>query len=55
MCAVAYGSSFTPSVDIAGMLQVSNDIIDRAYIKTWAEKLDLLEIWNQLDQRVPRE
>ena len=41
--------------DIAGMLQVSNDIIDRAYIKTWAEKLDLLEIWNQLDQRVPRE
>jgi hypothetical protein len=39
--------------DIAGMLSVSNQIIDRQYIKAWAEKLDLLEIWRELELRVP--
>ena len=41
--------------DIAGMLKVSNQVIDRGYIKAWAEKLNLMEIWTELNQRVPPE
>lgn len=38
--------------DIAGMLKVSGDIIDRPYITTWAKELDVLDIWQAILQRV---
>lgn len=38
--------------DIAGMLKVSGDIIDREYIGKWARELDVLDIWQAILQRV---
>lgn len=38
--------------DIAGMLKVSGDIIDRDYITNWAKDLDVLDIWHAILQRV---
>ena len=38
--------------DIAGMLKVSRDIIDRAYVAGWAKELDVLDIWQAILQRV---
>lgn len=32
--------------DIAGVLRVQGDKIDRAYITDWAKQLDLLEVWD---------
>jgi hypothetical protein len=32
--------------DIAGVLRVQRDAIDRDYIARWAKQLDLLEVWN---------
>ena len=38
--------------DIAGMLSVSGDLIDREDISTWASQLDVFEIWQKIIQRV---
>jgi hypothetical protein len=38
--------------DIAGMLKVSGNVIDRAYIEDWATKLDLTEIWHSIRDKV---
>jgi hypothetical protein len=40
--------------DIAGMLKISDQLIDREYITTWAQKLELLDIWNEIQRRVPK-
>lgn len=38
--------------DIAGMLKVSGDIIDRDYVTKWAQELDVLDIWQAILRRV---
>jgi hypothetical protein len=37
--------------DIAGILRVSGERVDRAYISPWAQKLDLLEIWKTIESQ----
>jgi hypothetical protein len=39
--------------DIAGILKVSADQVDRNYIADWAERLGLSEVWLALARRVP--
>lgn len=34
--------------DIASMLKISNSMIDQLYVKSWAEKLGLAEIWQSI-------
>ncbi|MBN1273956.1 MAG: hypothetical protein JXB26_16960 [Candidatus Aminicenantes bacterium] len=34
--------------DIAGMLKISPELIDRAYISFWAKKLNFSKIWEEL-------
>lgn len=34
--------------DIAGVLKISGDEIDRAYIETWASRLGVREIWDHI-------
>jgi hypothetical protein len=34
--------------DIAGMLKISSELIDRAYITSWAKRFDVSEIWEEL-------
>jgi hypothetical protein len=38
--------------DIAGMLKISGDRIDRAYIESWCKQLGLTEIWQAILARV---
>ncbi len=38
--------------DITGMLKVSGDEIDQAYIAEWAERLGLRDIWEMIQQRL---
>lgn len=38
--------------DIAGVLKVSGDALDRAYIRDWASRLGLDEVWEAVLQRV---
>ena len=40
--------------DITSMLKISGDKIDMAYIEYWAKKLDLLDIWNAILQRLKK-
>jgi len=37
--------------DIAGILKISADAIDFAYIETWARKVGLEEIWAAVSKR----
>jgi len=37
--------------DIAGVLKISGEQIDRAYIAEWASRLDLLQIWQAVVKR----
>lgn len=41
--------------DIAGMMKVSGDRIDRAYVAHWAEKLLLTDIWHAILRRLGEE
>jgi len=41
--------------DIASMLKISSQEIDRAYISVWAEKLDLKMIWKSIQKKIPQE
>ncbi|MDN3514225.1 MAG: hypothetical protein NG747_07480 [Candidatus Brocadia sp.] len=38
--------------DIASMVKISGDIIDKAYIEFWTNKFNLLEIWNSILHKV---
>jgi hypothetical protein len=38
--------------DIASMLRLSGDQIDRAYVAQWAEQLGLSEIWQTILSRL---
>lgn len=38
--------------DITSMLKISGQDIDRTYISAWAEKLDLLKIWESIQKKV---
>lgn len=38
--------------DIAGVLRISGEAIDRSYIKEWAERLELEEIWQIILERL---
>lgn len=38
--------------DIAGILKVSADLVDRTYIADWAARLELSEIWDNVLQSV---
>jgi len=38
--------------DITGMLKVSGDEIDRAYIVEWADRLGLRDIWDMIQRRL---
>ena len=38
--------------DIAGILKISADLIDRTYIADWAARLELSEIWDDVLRRV---
>lgn len=40
--------------DIASMLKISGQEIDRDYISTWAEKLDLILIWKLIQKKIPQ-
>lgn len=37
--------------DIAGVLKISGDHLDRAYIADWARRMDTLEIWEEALRR----
>jgi len=41
--------------DITGILKVSGEEIDRAYIDHWAERLGLKEIWDAIRRRLQEE
>ena len=38
--------------DIAGILKISGESVDRNYISEWAQRLGLMEIWNAVRNRV---
>src|SRR5436305_38852 len=38
--------------DIAGILKVSGDEVDRAYVEKWAAQLDVMEIWEAILKRL---
>lgn len=38
--------------DIAGILKISGDEVDLGYISDWANRLDLMEIWEALQKRI---
>jgi len=38
--------------DITGVLRVSGDRIDHAYVSDWTERLGLEEIWNAILARI---
>jgi len=38
--------------DITGILKVAGEEIDRVYIDSWAQRLDLVEIWNAVQRRL---
>jgi hypothetical protein len=37
--------------DIASMLKISSELIDRAYISSWAKRLTVDEIWEELQKK----
>lgn len=38
--------------DIAGMLKISGEIIDRGYVEKWARQMDVLDIWQAILARL---
>ena len=38
--------------DIAGILKISNEAVDRGYISAWAKRLGLIDIWEAVQERV---
>ncbi|MBI5833106.1 MAG: hypothetical protein HZB16_12480 [Armatimonadetes bacterium] len=39
--------------DIAGILRVSGDLVDRDYIERWADQLGVADIWHDLFAQLP--
>jgi hypothetical protein len=37
--------------DISGMIKISADLIDFAYISDWADRLDLEDIWKEIQNQ----
>ncbi len=46
------GSSEKHLRDITGILKISGDAVDKAYIAEWAKSLGLTEIWNAILRRL---
>lgn len=46
------GKSEKHITDIIGMLRISGDIINRDYVKRWAQELGISEIWNMILEKV---
>ena len=46
------GSSEKHLRDIASILKISGEIIDRGYITEWARRLGLIEIWEAVQERL---
>ncbi|UCD83784.1 MAG: nucleotidyl transferase AbiEii/AbiGii toxin family protein [Deltaproteobacteria bacterium] len=40
--------------DIASMLKISGDMIDKKYIENWVDKLELKDIWNAILERLEK-
>ena len=38
--------------DIAGVLKISGDQLDHAYLDSWAQRMELKEIWQAVLHRV---
>lgn len=38
--------------DIAGILKISGETVDRGYIAEWAQRLDLVKIWDAIQKRL---
>lgn len=38
--------------DIASMLKISADLIDRAYISSWADRLNVMKIWETIQKKL---
>jgi hypothetical protein len=38
--------------DITGILRVTGDAVDRGYIREWAERMNLVEIWEAIQKRL---
>ncbi len=41
--------------DIAGVIKVTGDELDRSYIKEWVRRLDLEVVWRQVLERLEQE
>lgn len=50
----AEGGSEKHLRDISGMIKISAEIIDFAYISFWAGKLGLGEIWKEVEEQVSK-
>ncbi len=37
--------------DIAGVLKISGEHLDRSYIKEWAERMGTAEVWEEILKR----
>jgi len=49
------GGSEKHARDVAGMIKVSGELIDRAYVAEWAERLGLSETWRAVLSRLAEE
>ena len=38
--------------DIAGILKISGETVDRSYIAEWARRLDLVDIWDAIQKKL---
>ena len=38
--------------DVAGILKISEEIVDKNYIAEWARQLGLTEIWDAIQRRI---
>ena len=38
--------------DITSMLKISSELIDRAYISSWARKRGVSELWEEIQKKV---
>lgn len=38
--------------DIASMVKISSELIDRTYVSSWAKKLSLGELWDEIQKKV---
>jgi hypothetical protein len=41
--------------DITGILKISGEAVDRRYVLEWAQRLDLVEIWDAIQKKLNEE